>query len=298
MKNMIARIMVLWLILATATGNAYSQTSDNYLAGLEKWHKRRIESLKSENGWLNLAGLFWLAEGKNSFGSDKQEAIVFPTGSIAGHAGYFERSGNMVRMVVDNAPITVNGKPATDAVIYHSDSAKQPTVASGNLRWAVIKREEKIGIRLRDLASEELKSFKGIERFKPDTAWRLEAVFQKHMLPTQIPITNVLGQTSLQPSPGKLFFTINGSVYSLEALEEDDKLFIVFADETSGGETYGTGRFLTVDKPGADGNTVIDFNKAYNPPCAFTRFATCPLPPKQNVLPVAITAGEKDYGQH
>lgn len=292
------KVVGLLMLQTMSISKSFTQNNNEYTAELERWHRQRVESLKAENGWLNVAGLFWLSEGKNSFGSDKQNAVVFPEGSIAAKAGYFERSGNIAKLVVGDAPITVNGKPASEAIIFHPDSVQNPVIASGNLRWTIIKRDNKIGVRLRDLAAKKIAGFKGIEHFKTDTAWRLTATFQKHALPTQIAITNVLGQTSQQPSPGKLFFTINNKVFSLDALEEGDELFMLFADETSGNQTYGTGRFLSVDKPGADGRTIIDFNKAYNPPCAFTEFATCPLPPKQNVLPIAITAGEKNYGSH
>lgn len=292
------KVTGLLILLAISGGKVYAQADGVYYSGLERWHEERMKSLKAENGWLNVAGLFWLKEGKNSFGTDKQNAVVFPEGTIAANAGSFERNGNTVKLLVGNATIAVNGKPVSEAIIFHPDSLHNPIVSSGNLRWTIIKRDDKIGVRLRNLASKKVTDFKGVERFKADTAWRLTATFQKHPLPTQIPITNVLGQTSQQSSPGKLFFAINNQVFSLDALEEGDELFMLFADETSGDQTYGTGRFLNVEKAGADGKTIIDFNKAYNPPCAFTEFATCPLPPKQNVLPVAITAGEKNYMAH
>jgi uncharacterized protein len=273
-----------------------------YQREIAGWHSERIQELKAPNGWLNLVGLYWLEEGKNSFGSGGSNKIIFPKGSIGEVAGNFERGGNKVRLIVaDGVAITVNGKPVKEAVIYDDDSTRQPVVASGHLRWTVIRRDNKIGIRLRDLESPLAAQFNDIDRFPVDTAWRIRATLRATGQPgqsAQIAITNILGQTSQQQTPGKLVFTVGGTSYTLDALEEDGNLFIIFGDETSGKTTYPSGRFLTVHKPGADGTTIIDFNKAYNPPCAFTNYATCPLPPPQNILPVAITAGEKNYGHH
>ena len=271
----------------------------SYQKEIEDWHAKRIENLKAPNGWLNLAGLYWLDEGRNSFGADTQNKVVFPAGTIVGTAGYFERTGNTVKLVVqNNAAIKVNDQPVTEAVIFDRDAIRPPVVSYGSLRWTVIQRNDKIGIRLRNLESPLVADFKGVDRFPVDTAWRIPATLQADAQPRSIAITNILGQTNQQHTPGKLRFTVNGKQYTLDALEEGDELFIIFADETSGKTTYPSGRFLSVKKPGADGATVIDFNKAYNPPCAFTGYATCPLPPKQNVLPFEVTAGEKVYGHH
>jgi len=277
-----------------------AQTPAAYTAAIQQWHEQRIEGLKAPNGWLNLAGLFWLEEGRNSFGSDKSNKIVFPAGKIEGTAGYFQRVGGSVKLVVTgDAPVTVNGRPVKEAIIFSRDSARPAVVACGSLRWTIIQREDKLGIRLRDLGSPELTAFRDIDRFPVDTTWRIRAVFQPASGPQSIAITNVIGQTSQQQTPGRLLFTFHNQQYSLDALDEGPELFIVFADGTSGKSTYVSGRFLAVDRP-ADGNntTFIDFNKAYNPPCAFTNYATCPLPPKQNVLPFDVEAGEKDYGRH
>jgi uncharacterized protein (DUF1684 family) len=291
MKKIIGLIFLVAMAIS-----AHSQS--NYQETIDSWHAKRIESLKAENGWLNLVGLFWLEEGKNTFGTDKQNHIVFPAGSIAAEAGYFERKGNTVKLVAAiGVNFAINGKPVTETIVFHPDSSRAPTVVAGNLKWTIIKRDNKIGIRLRDIKSPTLTAFKSIERFEIDSNWKIDATLQ--LVPkTSIAITNVLGQTNEQQSPGKLLFIINGKQYSLDALEEGNELFIIFGDATSGKTTYPAGRFLYANKPDANGKTIIDFNKAYNPPCAFTDFATCPLPPKQNILPIAVTAGEKDFGHH
>ncbi|MES2775829.1 MAG: DUF1684 domain-containing protein [Bacteroidota bacterium] len=293
-------MMVICCLVLQMTGLA--QTSSTYKKEIADWDAKRRKSLTAESGWFNLAGLYWLDKGKNTFGSSKENKLVFPEGTIDAKAGYFEWSGNTVKMVAaENVPVLVNGQPSAEAIIFHLDSVgRNPVVLTyKNLKWTVIRREDKIGIRLRDLKSEMLTRFKGIERFPADTNWRLPAVLSKNLLQSSIPITNVLGQTTYQVSPGKLIFTIDKKQYSLDALDEgEEDLFIIFGDGTSGVSTYASGRFLAVKRPGPDGKTVIDFNKSYNPPCAFTPYATCPIPPSQNQLSVAITAGEKNYEVH
>ena len=287
------------LISVLVAGSTNAQAPDDYQHEIADWHAKRIQELKEPNGWLNLVGLYWLEEGTSSFGSGPGNKVVFPPGTIAETAGQFERKGGKIKLIVaDGVAITVNGKPVREVVIYDQDSARQPVVASGSLRWTIIRRDNKIGIRLRNLESPLVKQFTDIDRYPVDTSWRVRATLQATGQPGRIAITNILGQTSQQSTPGKLVFSLHQKRYTLDALEEGDGLFIIFGDATSGKTTYPSGRFLTVSKPGPDGTTIIDFNKAYNPPCAFTNYATCPLPPPQNILPEAIAAGEKNYGSH
>jgi uncharacterized protein len=290
---------IAFLMIALTSTQIHAQDNTPYQKQIADWQAKRIQNLKAPNGWLNLVGLYWLDPGQNSFGTAPTNKIIFPGGTIADKAGSFERSGNTVTLkVAENVTITADGKSVKEAIIYQGDSTRPPTIASGRLRWTVIRRDDKIGIRLRDTASPLLTQFKGIDHFPVDTTWRLTATLKTPVQPTQISIKNILGQTSQQQTAGKLLFTIDAKEYALDALQEGDELFIIFGDETSGKSTYPSGRFLSVRKPGADGTTTIDFNKAYNPPCAFTNYATCPIPPPQNILPVAITAGEKNYGDH
>lgn len=278
--------------------NTLAQMPVDYIKKTEEWRKKRIENLKSENGWLNLVGLYWLDEGKNSFGSAKENKIIFPEGTIEKVAGYFVRTGNTVKLfLLNNVDVRANGKLFKEGVVFHPDSGNLYSFAYKNLRWTLIKRGDKIGIRLKDLKSPLLEKFKGIESFPVDSLWRITAILVKDSFQRTISVTNVLGQTSEQKSSGKLIFTIKNVQYTLDALEEGSELFIVFSDATSGNETYPSGRFLYAKNPLEGNEVVIDFNFAINPPCAFTDYATCPLPPKQNYLPVAITAGEK-YVEH
>ena len=266
----------------------------SYQQEIDQWHKQRIKELRADDGWLNLVGLFWLKEGRSSFGSGKQNNIFFPKGTIADYAGYFERSGKKIMLkVASGVNIKVNGKPVHEVEIFPGETEEVPVVTSGNLQWVIIKREDKIGLRLRDLKSPAVAKFKDVERFKVDSNWRFPAHLETPEKTGTILITNVIGQTSKEKSAGILSFSIHGKKYTLNAMEEGNELFIVFSDQSSGVTTYPSGRFVYVQKPDANGNTYIDFNKAYNPPCAFTKFATCPLPPKQNDLSVYVKAGEK-----
>jgi len=287
-------------ILAQVGTSLLAQPGTAYSADVERWHAKRVETLRAPNGWLNLVGLYWLDEGRNSFGSSPENKIVFPAGSIAGTAGYFERNGTTVKLIVaEHVGITIADQPVKEAIIFDKDSQRPPVLASGSLRWTIIRRDDKIGIRLRDLNSPLVTSFKDIDRYPVDTAWLIRAVFQPSPVPGSIAITNIIGQTSAQHSPGKLVFTVGSRQFTLDALEEGDEFFILFGDGTNGKTTYPSGRFISVARPStADNSTLIDFNKAYNPPCAFTNYATCPLPPKQNVLPIDVEAGEKNFGHH
>jgi len=268
-------------------------------AEIEEWHGKRVDDLKAPNGWLNLIGLLWLEEGLNTFGSDKKNNIVFPEGKIPARAGYFSLKQNTVTLdVAKGVNITSEGQPVKSLVIFNPDSTHQPIVEFDSLRWTIIKRDDKFGIRLRDLNNPDLRNFKGIDRYPVNTDWRLEAKWEPADSTRTIDITNVLGQTTAQSSPGTLVFSIDDKEYKLDALKgNEEEYFVIFADATTGKETYGAGRFIYVKKQ-VDGKTIIDFNKAYNPPCAFTEYATCPLPPKQNTLTVAIEAGEKNYGTY
>lgn len=268
-----------------------------YKAHIESWHQKRVNSLKDENGWLNLAGLFWLKEGDNTAGSISDNKVVFPAGNA--HIGTFQLKNGEVTFIPDaKAEVLANGEKITaPQTIFSENSKKAPTLQHQSLRWVVIKRGDKYGIRLRDLESEQLKNFHGIERYPVNEKYRVKAHLEKPAIPTTVSIVNVLGQSSDQPLAGTLVFQLDGKTYRLDATGED-KLFVVFGDGTNKTETYGSGRFLYADEPDAEGNTVLDFNQAINPPCAFTPYATCPLPLKQNKLTVKIPAGEKRFGDH
>ena len=280
---------------------ANAQKTNSYAKSINEWHKARIADLKTPNGWLNLEGLFWLHKGANSFGKKEGSDCKYDNAVFPAELGSFIYEGDSVLwMNAANNSIKVNGvlvngtKPVK--VFYKEEQAI--TMSWSHFTWTIIKREDKMGVRFRNLEAKTLTGFKGIERFTIDSSWRIKATMVAASQ-NLLMITNVLGQTTATKTAGKLLFTIDNKEYSLDVIDEGGpNLFIVFADETSGKTTYGAGRFIDIPKPDALGNTEIDFNKAYNPPCAFTTFATCPLPPAQNRLKVAIPAGEKNYGNH
>ena len=268
----------------------------NYQREIDAWHEKRIASLKSETGWLNLAGLFWLKEGKNTFGSEEDNDLVFPEGKIALEAGSLVLENGRVTLFVFDSTVKVQHAKGREQLLYPYKDEKDPIVAeSGSLKWFVIKRGEKYAVRLRDLESPVLKEFKGIDRFPVQAEWRVTAWMEKSPSPMAIPITDVTGLTTLTSVPGTLSFVLQGQTCRLLPTKENGKLFLVFADQSNGDETYPSGRFLYADWPDSTGMTVLDFNKSYNPPCAFTSFATCPLPPSQNFLSLKVTAGEKTW---
>jgi len=264
---------------------------------IEEWYQKRLTDLRGDNGWLNLAGLFWLKEGVNTFGSDESNDVVFPKGKIATKAGFFLVKNRVVQFNgLPDVEVLDKGIPVKEKIIFHPDSAKNSLLSHGSLQWFIIKRDDQVGIRLRDLESKSIEEFTGIDRYEVNPEWRVQARLEVPLTPKKIDITNVLGQTTAQSSPGTLVFALGGEEYRLDVLEGGkDEFFIIFGDPTNENETYPAGRYMYVKTPDAAGNVIIDFNKAYNPPCAFTPFATCPLPPAQNVLPVAILAGEKNY---
>ena len=270
------------------------QTTDTYQKEIDDWHAKRKEFLLSPSGWINLEGLFWLKPGRNTFGSAKTNDIVYPNQAFPKLAGYFIWEKEKVNWITNDKTITTINDMAITKTILFEEGSTPPLVALDNFRWSIIKREDKMGVRLRNLHASALKTFKKIKHFPVSEKWRVTAHLEKASS-TKLFITNVFGQTISENSPGKLLFTIQGKNYQMDALTEEDQLFILFGDATNGKTTYPTGRFLYAQIPDANGNTILDFNKAYNPPCAFTVYASCPLPPKQNVLPFTVEAGEKDY---
>lgn len=262
------------------------------------WRAQRVSSLTSDNGWLTLAGLFWLKQGSNSFGRDADNALQLSNAALAPHAGTFVVSGKEVRFeAAPNAQVTHDGR-AAGSLVLHSDASGEPTVlASGSLRFFVIERAGNLGVRVRDLNNPHRREFRGLDYFPISEGWALQARFEPYVPQRQIKIINILGMEEEVASPGALVFTRDGHEWRLDAVlesPEDQELFIMFADATSGHETYGGGRFLYIPRP-EGGTAQLDFNKAFNPPCALNDFATCPLPPPQNHLKLRIDAGEKTY---
>lgn len=260
------------------------QAQTNHVEEIQAFRNARLNSLKSENSWLNLAGLFWLNEGINSFGSDEKNDILFPKD----HSDPF-----LGELLLKDGKVFY--QTVSDTMLVYRDDIQAPVISHRSLRWFVIKRGDKYAVRLRDLEGEYLKAFKGIDTFPTDASYRIWADF----VPTKgkmITIIDVTGRAYPLESPGLLRFKVGKKTFDLETTQEGDNLFVVFGDLTNKKQTYGAGRFIDTALPNAQGKVLIDFNKAYNPPCAFTPFATCPLPTPANKLAVEIKAGEQFHG--
>ena len=251
-----------------------------YYNSIREWQQHRDAGLRSPDGWLTLVGLNWLQPGDNQiegFGTLRLEGKRVLFVASRGHA------------------VTVNNKPVTLAVPLSYDDENPDVVRAGSKSFYVIKRGEKLGARVKDSGSSNLKTFKGMRFFPVSPALHFEnARFVSD--PKKIPILNILGQTDLEDSPGVVEFSYRGRMYRLRPIFEDKTLFFLFKDLTNKTETYQAGRMLNTPLP-ANGKVDLDFNRAYNPPCTFTPYATCPLPPKENELPFAVDAGEKRYVQ-
>ncbi len=285
-----------FIILAAHAGIAQIPDSA-YVQEIDRWHAQRIASLTRPDGWLSLVGLYWLRPGENTFGSDSTNTIVFPPKAPKRMGRFILQDTTVVVEILPGIPVTVNGQPVSRMPLQH-DLTGHPTILQyKSLLWYIIKRGNQLGVRLKDTLATTRLHFKGIERYPVDPRWRIPARFVPFPQKRFIEIPTVLGTIVPEPSPGQLVFTVNGQEYRLDVIQEQpgDPYFVIFSDETNGEETYGAGRFLYVAPADSTGWTVIDFNKAYNPPCAFTPYATCPLPPPQNHLPLPVRAGEKRY---
>jgi uncharacterized protein (DUF1684 family) len=272
--------------------NVQAQTSAAYTTSIKHFDTLRMNALTDKNGWLNLAGLYWLNPGNNTLGSAATNALVFKHKNMPAVLGKFKVAGNKVSFEFDKA-VTKFPNDYSEEVVLFDPTSKTDTIAIFNqFMWSIIIREDKIGVRFRDLKNPALAAFKGNKRFPINEKWNLTAKLLPPN-PSGLFITNVLGQTTAQDYAGKISFEYQGNNYVLDAISEGPgDLFVVFGDATNGINTYHTGRFMYVPRPDKNGNTFIDFNKAFNPPCAYTPYATCPIPPQQNILPFMVTAGE------
>jgi uncharacterized protein (DUF1684 family) len=265
---------------------------------IDAWRAERLGRLTSDTGWLTLSALFWLKEGENSFGRASSNALILEHASLADAAGSFVLTGQRVRFVArPGAGVTHDGQ-AVASLDLASDAQGEPTMlASGSLRFFVIERAGNLGVRVRDLDNPRRRNFGGLSYFPVSTEWVCSARFEPYEPAHHLKIMNILGMEVETQSPGAVVFSKDGREWRLDTVLEtpgDKELFIMFADSTSGHETYGAGRFLYIPLPQGQ-MALVDFNKAFNPPCALNDFATCPLPPAQNRLKLRVDAGEKKY---
>jgi uncharacterized protein (DUF1684 family) len=296
-------VAALILLAADAVGNpAVSADDAAYVKEIETWRRAREAKLRGDEGWLTVAGLFWLNEGENSFGSDAKAAVALPAHGAPARAGTFRvEKGKVTVEVAAGVTITAGGKPVTKMALRSDVPGPADVLALGPLRMFVIERSGKLAIRLRDLESPARKAFAGCKWFPVRKEYRVSGHFLPHPAPKTLQVPNVLGMVEPMVSPGLVAFRLAGQELRLEPVYESpdaDEMFFIFRDKTSAHETYGAGRFFYAAKPDAKGEVIIDFNKAYTPPCGFTRYATCPLPPRQNHLPLRVEAGELNDGNH
>jgi len=277
---------------------------EEYKKEIDQWHATRLQRLTSENGWLTLVGLFWLKEGENTFGTDSSNTIIFPPGKTPAVAG---------SLWLDHGTIHMKAKPGTQIRIKDSlvttaaiqddgEGVSDPTILNiGTINFYAIKRAGQLGVRVKDKESPVRMNFKRLDYFPTDVQFRFEARFEPYVPVKIIKIASMINTVEDDSCPGAIAFTFGDKEYKLDAVKEtgsDNELFIMFSDETGGKETYGMGRQLYTTLPDKDNKVILDFNKAYNWPCVFTQFATCPIPPRQNHLPFRVEAGEKMYSGH
>ncbi len=300
MKNLLLLFGLFFFTVVCCT-HKEQISKEAHLSEINDWHEKQMASLKSETGWLNLIGLYWLDEGIQSFGSGETMDLRLDNIDFPEEIGMFElKEGKVFFLPAVDGVISSSGELKSKTMIFDADDQISEALTYESLNWTIIKRSDAFGVRLRDHEADAVRTFEGVEQFPIDIRWRLIADFVPYQPVKQIPITNVIGQTSLNSSPGYLQFEWEGKLYKIDALgnENDEELFLIFADETSGGETYGGGRYMYVKSADNQGKIILDFNKAYNPPCVYTPHATCPLPPRQNILDLPIAAGHKNYGDH
>lgn len=292
-QNVTASLILVLLIVPILSTPLVAQ--NRYEATIKVWRDKREKELRSETGWLTVAELFWLKEGANTIGSDGANNFILPA-SAPGKVGVFEfHNGKTILRVKKGGRVLLGRKRVREIALKSDENEQKPDILTiDDLTLQVIKRGGRYGVRLKDKNSPARREFTGLQWYPVKADYRLTATYFAYDQPKDIEIVNILGDVEKMKSPGYVTFTLNGKEVRLEPVTEEKQLFFIFRDATSSKTTYPAGRFLYADLPKA-GKVILDFNQAINPPCAFTKFATCPLPPPQNWLNVAIEAGELVY---
>lgn len=273
--------------------NKTQEDPEKYKDSIREWRQERLKNLKAEDGWLNLAGLYWLEDGENLIGSGENCDIRFPDKAPDELGSVYLEDETIKFEVAGDVRVNHKGSPVKSMKLKSDKDGEPSVLQHESLKWFIIERDGEFGIRLRDLESPLIEELDSIPAFPVKQEWKIQAEYVPFEEKKIIKVPNVLGNTNEETIHGELMFKINGEEYKLYPLGGRESMFLIFGDDTNAKETYGGGRFLSIGKPDKNNITTIDFNKAYNPPCAFTPYATCPLPPKDNILPVKIEAGEK-----
>lgn len=297
--NLLA-IMSAILVLAPACNSPMPLIEDEaaYIISIEQWQQERIEGLKAKDGWLNLAGIYWLKEGEQSLGSDPSNDIVFPENAPA-FLGSLTLKGTVAHLKVNKTvELSYKNEIVSELDLSYESSGEPSYVTHGNFAWYIMKRHQSMAIRLRDYNNPAINALDSIPSYPIDPEYVVEASLKVYKEARTITVnTPFQGYTQDYQCPGELLFNLKGENLKLLPFTSGEGYFIIISDETSGLESYGGGRFLYV-YPDSSGRIILDFNKAYNPPCAITPFAACPMPPPENRLPVNIEAGEKALAVH
>ena len=285
------------LLLSACAGD--SLDPEAYEAAVVEWREDRLARLRGETGYLNLAGLFWLEPGESTFGSAEDNDIVFPVTDTP-TIGRFVLDKDGVQMLPNSGvDVRYQGIPVRTLHMSDDNSEDPVNVTHGRLSWSVIERQGRYGVRLRDLEHPAIFGTGPLGYFPIDLSYRTIAVLERYEEPRVLKLNTVVEGLGWAPeSPGVLRFELGGNAYELEAYSSGEQLFVVFGDRTNGEDTYPAGRFVYTNQPAADGRTVLDFNLAYSPPCAFNDFSTCPIASPRNRLPVAVEAGELYSAEH
>lgn len=269
------------------------KTTQNYTDAINNWRQEAETSLRAEHHWLSLAGLFWLEEGENPFGANPENSITLPNGSAPDKAGVFTlKDGKITARIANGVDARIADQVVIEAEMKPDTSEKPDYLYIGGLKMGVIERGQGFAIRVWDKDHPKRLNFKGRNWYDIDNEYRVTAKIIPYESPKKVPMMNQIGDHFDMEMYAELSFTINGREYTLDATQlNSGALHIMLKDETSKSNTYPAGRYLVTEIPEGD-EVIIDFNKAYSPPCAFTDFATCTLPPPQNTLDTAIKAGE------
>jgi uncharacterized protein (DUF1684 family) len=292
--RLITATLVASLLASCGSSSGAGNLDDEAIeAGVIEWRKGRLERLMAPNGYLTLVGLFWLDEDISTFGGARQNDLLFPGAADARMGEFRVTTDGVLMAAAEGVEMRSGGEPVA-SILISDDTTEDPVMINyGSMAWTVIQRDGRFAVRLRDYENRAVDSFPPLEYFPIDPGWHVEATFTRYAEPRSVAANTVIEGLGWNPvSPGLLEFHKDGQAYEIEPYLSGERLFLVFGDTTNGRETYPAGRFLYADMPGEDGKTVLDFNRAYSPPCAFNDFSTCPIASPRNRLPTAVNAGE------
>lgn len=274
----------------------FFKDGDSFSKSEKEWRAERVESMKSDSSWLTVIGLYWLVEGENGFGTRKDQQVVLPVHSTVERAGVFTLRDGKVHFKMARAQRAL----LEDKPLMEGELLLGQVLTHNHLRMFLLERGGKLALRVRDLRSPGFLEFEALSFFKPKDKYVVDAQFEAYDEPQTLSISTIINTEIELLVPGKLKFTLKGKemeLFPTLGTLEDEQFFIMFKDETSAVSTYGGGRFLYMPKP-IDGKVTLNFNRAINPPCAYTNYATCPIPPERNWLNLSIEAGERVYKDH